>query len=710
MALIVAGVIALSAFFVSFWYATHQPWLGLSLTVSKTGLSVVKVLEGGPSSNILEVGDVILFLADQQGSSIHLSSQDIIEDPDALPTFVERNQFRERQSQIYHILKKPVVFLGLADGRVLRVQPKETRAAESFSISFWLLPLYGVIAFVVGAAVWVIKQQFLPARYLLLSGVGAVCLLNTVNIIISREIALDGSSYQAITLLYHIGNNLFSLGIIGLIWHYPVTMGRFPIIRTLIVCMLFFMLNENLEWIELPGNSVLIQVPIYILVAASIILAQWIRSQDNPVDRASVKTLTLMILILVCAIAGYHITSVLFTGLPELSLANSFFAMFTVYIIMSMAIIRYRLFDIERWWIEIWIWFIAGVAILILDLGLARLAHMAPSSALGISVIIVAWLYFPVRQWLWGKLFRHKAKNIEEYVPVLMTNLLLENSKDNIELWKKVLNDVFKPLSIEVRPNTMQGTVVVEDGVGLRVPSPVSNHSIALSYADKGRRLFHSGDVKLAQVLLKISGQALEQREMYMKGILDERKRIMRDLHDDIGGRLLTLTHTEYSESKTAAEALKRLREIIYSLDSEQQLTLNTAVARWRIEAVERCESAGVSFEWHWQEMAKDIDITPRQFLNITLICRECLTNVFRHSTANCVVFDLSLDKAVLQLEIINDGVAENSISEHPGTGLRNVKARTEELGGSMDYILKAGSFCVKLSIPLDKLSGAHDA
>ncbi len=109
-----------------------------------------------------------------------------------------------------------------------------------------------------------------------------------------------------------------------------------------------------------------------------------------------------------------------------------------------------------------------------------------------------------------------------------------------------------------------------------------------LYYADKGHRLFSNDDISLAQALFGISEKTMKQHEDYRQGMLDERKRIMRDLHDDIGGRLLTLTHNEHSDSHIAAEALKRLREIIYSLDIEQQVTLNAAVARWRIEALER--------------------------------------------------------------------------------------------------------------------------
>jgi len=77
------------------------------------------------------------------------------------------------------------------------------------------------------------------------------------------------------TFFYHLGNNLFTLGMIGLVWNFPRSLGRLPIIPALVVFMLFFMLNENMEWTELPGNSVLVQVPVYWLLGIILISAQW---------------------------------------------------------------------------------------------------------------------------------------------------------------------------------------------------------------------------------------------------------------------------------------------------------------------------------------------------------------------------------------------------------------------------------------------------
>ncbi|MDF1578451.1 MAG: hypothetical protein P1P81_08440 [Desulfobulbales bacterium] len=222
-----------------------------------------------------------------------------------------------------------------------------------------------------------------------------------------------------------------------------------------------------------------------------------------------------------------------------------------------------------------------------------------------------------------------------------------------------------------------------------------------LAYPDRGARLFNSDDIKLAQMLFKISHNAMTRQESYLKGMRDERKRIMRDLHDDVGGRLLTLAHLENNISRIASEALKRLREIIYSLDTEQIATINQSVAKWRIEALERCEAADIGFVWHWEELADDIELSPRQALNLTLILREALSNIFQHAQAVKTIFAFHVERGRLYVEVVNDGVPQDARSEKNGNGLRNMRIRVEELGGAFRFSVENGDFRLEFNVPV---------
>lgn len=705
-ALITAGVAGLIALVVSAITAVQQPWLGISLVQDEAGLRVDKVEKIGPSAGILYVDDVIVTMADMQGNSIRLQQQDIVEDPDTIRTLRERNSFHERQSRIFQMLVQPIVMLTLDDGRLVRIQPQPTRPISSFPAAFWLLSLYATTALLVGAAVWAVKQRTAAAKFLLLSGVGTTILLHAVKIVTLRELAIDGALYPWLTFVYHLGYNFFALGLIGLVWWYPKTLGSPALIPGLVLFMSFFMLNEQLEWMEFPGNSVFFQVPFYIVAAVAGMRAQWINSRGSPLERASIKAVMLVVWIAILVMALFYCTSVLLFDTSKLSLNSTFSAMFAIYIVLSLAVIRYHLFEIDRWWLEIWIWFFAGVVIVVLDLLLAMLAPVAPNYILGASVIIAAWVYFPARQWIWKKWFPHSRRKLDEYVPMIVGRFIQAERGDRLKMWKGILFDVFRPLSIEAREYEIAESSISDSGIRLIVPSLIPGQSLELYYADKGARLFNNSDSKLSYALLNVSRTALAQRESYAKGVSDERKRIMRDLHEDVGSRLLTLTRSSQGESAIATEALKSLREIIYALDTEQQVTLNNAVDRWRIEAMERCELAGIAFEWLWEAPESDIQLLPRMVLNLTLVLREALSNVSAHAQNASVNFQLHKDRAGLHVQIRNNGVKSPDGSFKLGKGLRNMRIRIGELGGRFEYALDKDAFRVLFDVPLPEEGG----
>jgi len=700
-ALFAALLMTLVATFISTQYVVHQPWLGLYLGPVKTGLLVKEVHSLGPSLNHLSVGDVLVEITGADGNRMKLQAQDIIEDPDSISTFRERDAFRERQSKIYQILSQPLVVFSLDTGAVVEVAPMPSRPILSLSWSYWLLTFYSITALVVGASIWSLKPSTLPARYLLLSGIGAVLLLNAVKVFALRELALDGQDFQWLTLVYHLGDDAFSFGTIALLWNYPKRLGDNRVLNILVVYMMFFILNENFAWFELPGNSVLIQVPLYIFLGFVFLVIQWKKSKGNPTDRAIIKVLILNISIVTFSLAGTYLSSVFHLDVPYLGLNNSFFAMFVMYVVLSLSVVRYRLFDIEHWWFEVWLWFFAGLLIVFIDMGVVALFNFNSAYAMIGTLLFVSWFYFPLRQWVWGKFFLRPKQVLEDYAPLIIEQFMRVDYPDRIKLWEQVLRDVFQPLACEVRRQTVTKSRISSDGLSMFVPCMGEDCCLELQYPDKSTRLFNGSDITLSQALFEITKRSIEKRDVYIQKLRDERKRMMRDLHDDVGSKLLTLTHAQHNTSHVAAEALKSLREIIYCLDVDQEITLNSAVAQWRLEALERCELANISFCWLWVELEKDIEISPRLFLNLTLILRESLSNIVKHAQPNTATFDLRVCDGELHLRIKNNGLKPSAQKLKLGKGLNNMRYRVEELSGRFGYQRLDSEFIIELSLPL---------
>ena len=701
-ALVSASIVAILISLISIGVSSDSPWLGTRFAGVEGGLVVTQVNPQGPAVGRLKTGDRVTAISNISGESIQLKDLDMVEDPDTFSTLRERDIFLERQGQIFQILQQPEVELRLADGNAVMIVPGKSRPLHSFPFLFWLPPLYGLIALLVGAFVWSIQQRSFPALCLLLSGFGAMVLLNSANISISRELALRADLFKTVLVSYHIGFDLLSLGMNALMWNYPKRAAKWSVVPLVAVVMAAFLVNEIFGLTELPGNTVLLQVPFYIATSLLGLVLQWLGHRKNPMDRAIIKYLSLVWLAISGTMMVVYFAPDSISWLPEISLRNSFHALLLVYLSFVPAVSRYRLFDIDRWWLKVWLWFFAGLAIVAMDLILVSLANLAPAYALGISVIVAAWLYFPLRQWFWMKMFPHGKRNLEDYVPMLIGHFVRGGEESELHgIWRRVLDDIFRPLSLEVSPEDVETARIVDGGAGLLVPCLFTDYSLALSYPDRGARLFNSDDSGLAQMLFNISHNAMTRQASYLKGMRDERKRIMRDLHDDVGGKLLTLVHLENATSRIASEALKRLREIIYSLDAEQNTTLNQSVAKWRLEALERCEPADIGFEWRWEEPVDDIGLSSRQALNLTLILREALSNIFQHARAGKVVYTFRVENGRLSVQVVNDGVPREASSKKSGNGLRNMRVRAEELDGSFGYRAESGSFHIEFDVPV---------
>jgi signal transduction histidine kinase len=174
-----------------------------------------------------------------------------------------------------------------------------------------------------------------------------------------------------------------------------------------------------------------------------------------------------------------------------------------------------------------------------------------------------------------------------------------------------------------------------------------------------------------------------------MQGVQAERKRIVRDLHDDVAGKLLAMKlispETRYAD--LADGALKALRSVIYSLDSPKGMSLQDAVVRWQGDMRERCEASNIELEFSLQHGLEEFMLTPRQMLNYERIILEGVTNAIVHSSANKLSINIHRRGEEFVVELINNGnVGEEDQCPEQGIGLLNITQRMSEMGGRMEY------------------------
>lgn len=188
------------------------------------------------------------------------------------------------------------------------------------------------------------------------------------------------------------------------------------------------------------------------------------------------------------------------------------------------------------------------------------------------------------------------------------------------------------------------------------------------------------------------------------EAVVAERERIYRDLHDDIGGRLLTLVHGSHDADVTAIarEVLQDLRSVVSRSHSAEGTLLET-LAQVRDEMEQRVEAVGAELIWQQAPDIPDPDMAEANALHLYRIAREAVSNAIRHAQARRIRVRVSAAAGVLIMDFTDDGpgvAAERIGSSRGTTGMRQ---RAEELHGDIAWDPGTeGGTKVVLRVPLD--------
>lgn len=174
-----------------------------------------------------------------------------------------------------------------------------------------------------------------------------------------------------------------------------------------------------------------------------------------------------------------------------------------------------------------------------------------------------------------------------------------------------------------------------------------------------------------------------------------ERNRISREMHDDIGARLTQITlmgeHLKTTTNKYEAEAITEtsrkivssMGEIIWSLNSEYK-TLNDLFNYLREQLNKLLEYSNFDYGIHFPDVNESIELSNQQRRNIVLAVKETVNNSVKYSQAKTLSINAALEKNTLTIKIKDDGAGFDVNKVYSGNGLKNIKQRIEEIGGSV--------------------------
>jgi two-component system sensor histidine kinase UhpB len=209
-----------------------------------------------------------------------------------------------------------------------------------------------------------------------------------------------------------------------------------------------------------------------------------------------------------------------------------------------------------------------------------------------------------------------------------------------------------------------------------------------------------------------------ERRESGMRALAaqeEERRRISRELHDEVGqiltGLVLrgeTLARAAPDDLRPSLEELRdaarsgaeEVRDIARRLrpESLDELGLQSALLALGMEA-ER--NGGLVVE---RRLDRDVPLTADQELVVYRVAQESLTNVVRHAHAHHVELSLTREDGCIVLEVRDDGVGPRDVAARAGSGIRGMRERALLVGGTL-WIARAQPHGtdVRLRLPATK-------
>jgi signal transduction histidine kinase len=188
--------------------------------------------------------------------------------------------------------------------------------------------------------------------------------------------------------------------------------------------------------------------------------------------------------------------------------------------------------------------------------------------------------------------------------------------------------------------------------------------------------------------------------------VQNERLRIARDMHDDLGSTLASIVHLSSPEAaepgrppdgtlprvhEAARELVQRTRDIVWAA-TPQHDSLESLIEQLTAHAERTLGDRGVAVRAETSARVPDAPIGAAARHGLFLAFKEAVNNTAKHAHAHAATVRIELTADAIIVTLADDGVgfAENELG-HPGNGLGNLRSRLQALGGSADIASAPG-------------------
>ncbi|WP_165823400.1 sensor histidine kinase [Metarhizobium album] len=672
---------------------------------------VARLSPGGHAPDLASVDGFERHAADRPDDAVFFEADDFIEEPDMLASYAASNRFMARQGALAEILRGPftVVYRSGVDAPLAAAQilPAPDRDLSQLGSDFFVQIGAASCMLLIAAFLVTLRPGNGPALAFAMSGLGAAVAALTAAIYSSRDIALDVALFRTLSVFNQIGTFLFGIGVIYLFAVYPVRLVSWrqlwpvPLVCGLLVFAYRLQLLPH-EWVTPHIGIVLLLVGIVVLV-----VAQYRATRGNPADRAVMLWLGMSVITGAGSFVLFVTVPVVMGLQVVLSQSVAFVPLAAIYAGIAVGIARYRLFDLGRWAYRLAFYTLAIMLIVAADLAIAFALRLSPSNSLGAAVLLAGFVYILFRDLALRRMLAQRQPEIVNLYRQTNAVAFQPSAAGKEENWARMITGHFNPMASEFLGKSNDGRpCLLEEGLGLAIPAYPWSRAMTLQLAERGGRLFNRRDLDLVEQLASLVQSAESDRLSYEQGVLEERRRIAMDLHDDVGARLLSGLHarSEAHRQESIMDALSDIRQISSGLIG-RDVVLSELIGHLRHETRNRAEMHGFTLDWPLTPADDSQRILPYQVhRNFNAAHREALSNALKHGLPGKITVRTEESEGQLIHEISNaSGDPEDAAPHREGRrlGSGNIRLRATRLNGSAETEWRDGRFMLRLVLPL---------
>ena len=646
----------------------------------------------------------------QAVASLQLLPLHVIESAGIHNSYSDHNRFFEAHLRIWGMLQAGPVWVTHDAGRTL-VQPRP-KGLDELGLRFWFPWVVALLSLSVGLALWVYRPKDFAARCFLFSSLGYAFGMLSTAAWGSRLLTQDPTWWSHLHIASHAATFMIGLGLCTLLWRLPTRLGGNGLPLGLLSICVLAVVADAFQWLPTIALTFRLPVVAIILLMAALFYLQWRAAAGDPVKRAQLKWVGLLLLAglsTVFVAYAYGATGAVVNLPQNYGLAS----VALLFVGLVPLVSRVGLFRLEGWWIRAWLWFLGGILVVAMDLVFITFLSMQASTAILLASALTGWVYFPLRQALWRWMARDPGLRTQDVLPDIVA-LVAQAGVSDARLqstWLGLWERVFQPEKIHALAHGLDAVGVRDQGRQLWLPAISALPALAITLPDRGQRLFRPDDARRAGEIVKLVQTGLGAQQAYQEGARQERLRIASDLHDDLGATLLSIAQHSGGgrPAELARHAMDELRLSVRGLAGTTSL-LQDLLADWRAESVSRLAAAGIDPQWQAGEADPHTRVNAAVRTQVTRILREAISNVIRHSQATVCTIEVTEQNGVLHLQVMDNGIGVVAPTRTSGgMGLAGMERRARKLGGSFSIAPAAGGgTAVCMRLPLQPEASAN--